>query len=78
MLMWIVAGLLAAMALAPYLVRALRNPQGSSKLRTTQKPAQSTQLGEILDRRIERGAVIVRRETAPDGGERIIYRGCLP
>ena len=33
---------------------------------------------DILDRRIALGLIIVKRETLPDGRERITYRNVLP
>ena len=35
-------------------------------------------LAEALDDRIRRGPIVLKRESLPDGGERVTYRNMLP
>lgn len=43
-----------------------------------QEQSQTQDLGDILGRRIERGLIVVSRETIPDGTQRVGYRNFLP
>ena len=58
-------------------------PGGEPELQPIAPSDYGVEIGAVatfanLDRRIERGMIVIRRESLPDGTERVTYRNILP